>query len=65
MQRMAGLGYSFEDLRCMWYRDFLINSDTVTDNTGFDNGIFKAFGFSPFETIPNARVVRNNNNNGL
>ena len=27
-----------------WYRDFLLNNNSVDDETGFENGLFVAFG---------------------
>ena len=35
---------TFEDLATQWYKDFLVQGHTATDNTGFENGIFAAYG---------------------
>ena len=35
---------TFEDLVTQWYKDFLVQGHTAADNTGFDIGIFTAYG---------------------
>ncbi len=35
----------FEEKIVQWFTDFVINSETTTNQTGIENGLFKAFGF--------------------